>query len=231
MSFLAFSQNSQSIYTTTQTISMLGFRSVKTVFHLPQTLCYERLLFISIQSPTCCDSHLQSLCGDKTGGCWCFKWHNTRDHIPRTGKSVWLQTGQECLFADIVYNSNVTHDYMFLEVNVEHCLDAGIGITVSLLLIFNPRRAQRGLVGWSVSLSVYICLLPRFLPPRATRQQKSGNKRAVSKVWWLFGADHFLSVCLSVVSLCVRLLRRFLPPRACSVRRGLHLIYDLFISW
>ena len=35
-----------------------------------------------------------------------------------TGKSVGLQTGQECLFADIVYNSNVTHDYMFLEVNV-----------------------------------------------------------------------------------------------------------------
>ena len=35
-----------------------------------------------------------------------------------TGKSVGLQTGQECLFADIVYNSNVTHDYTFLEVNV-----------------------------------------------------------------------------------------------------------------
>ena len=45
-----------------------------------------------------------------------------------TGKSVGLQTGQECLFADIVYNSNVTHDYMFLEVNVEPCLDAGIGV-------------------------------------------------------------------------------------------------------
>ena len=106
-----------------------------------------------------------------------------------TGKSVGLQTGQECLFADIVYNSNVTHDYMFLEVSVEPRLDAGIGITVSLLLI----------------LLFAVLLLE------------------------VFGADHFLSVCLSV-SLCVCLLRRFLPPRACAVRRGLHLIYDLFIS-
>ena len=45
-----------------------------------------------------------------------------------TGKSVGLQSGQECLFADIVYNSNVTHAYMFLEVNVEPRLDAGIGM-------------------------------------------------------------------------------------------------------
>ena len=45
-----------------------------------------------------------------------------------TGKSVGLQTGQECLFADIVYNSNVTHDYTFLEVSVEPRLDAGIGM-------------------------------------------------------------------------------------------------------
>ena len=52
-----------------------------------------------------------------------------------TGKSVGLQSGQHCLFADIVYNSNVTHDYMFLEVNVEPRLDAGIEIMVSLLLI------------------------------------------------------------------------------------------------
>ena len=35
-----------------------------------------------------------------------------------TGKSVGLQSGQHCLFANIVYNSNVTHDYTFFEVNV-----------------------------------------------------------------------------------------------------------------
>ena len=95
----------------------------------------------------------------------------------------------------MVYNSNVTHDYMFLEVNVEPRLDAGIGITVSLLLIFNPRRAQRGLVGWSVSLS--ICLLPRFLPPRATRQQKSGIKSMMA-VW-----GRPFPVCLSVCGVTV----------------------------
>ena len=48
-----------------------------------------------------------------------------------TGKSVGFQSGQQCLFASIVYNSNITHDYMFLEVNVEPRFDAGIGITVS----------------------------------------------------------------------------------------------------
>ena len=52
-----------------------------------------------------------------------------------TGKSVGLQSGQQCLFADIVFNSNITHDHTFLEVNIEPRLDAGIGITVSLLLI------------------------------------------------------------------------------------------------
>ena len=32
-----------------------------------------------------------------------------------TGKSVGLQSGQQCLFAGIVYNSNITHDYTFLK--------------------------------------------------------------------------------------------------------------------
>ena len=96
---------------------MLGFGSVKTVFHLPQTLCYERLLFISTQSSTSCDSHLQSLCGGKTGDVDALNGTILETIYPdsddqTTGKSVGLQTGQECLFADIVYNSNVTHDYM-----------------------------------------------------------------------------------------------------------------------
>ena len=125
-----------------------------------------------------------------------------------------------------MYNSNVTHDYMFLEVNVEPRLDAGIGITVSLLLIFNPRRAQRGLVGWSVGLSVYLSVTTLS----ATTRNETTKERYQKYDGCLGQTISCLSVCLSVVSLCVCLLRRFLPPRACAVRRGLHLIYDLFIS-
>ena len=116
-----------------------------------------------------------------------------------TGKSVGLQTGQECLFADIVYNSNVTHDYMFLEVNVEPRLDAGIGITVSLLLIFNPRRAQRGLVGLSVSLSVYLSVTTLS----ATTRNETTKERYQKYDGCLGQTISCLSVCLWCHCVCV----------------------------
>ena len=116
-----------------------------------------------------------------------------------TGKSVGLQTGQECLFADIVYNSNVTHDYMFLEVNVEPRLDAGIGITVYLLLIFNPRRAQRGLVGWFVSLSVYLSVTTFS----ATTRNETTKERYKKYDGCLGQTISCLSVCLWCHCVCV----------------------------
>ena len=129
-------------------------------------------------------------------------------------KNVYLPTS--CITATI------THDYTFLEVNVEPRLDAGIGITVSLLLIFNPRCACEARVGRLVRKFVCLSVCYHVFCHHAQRD----NKRAVSKVWWLFGADHFLSVCLSV-SLCDVICHHAHAQFAevCT------LIYDLFISW
>ena len=142
MSFLVFSQNSQSMQrhrlflcdvdATNSTI--LGTIIIISQLRVPQVVTLTYNLSVEIKQVDV-DALNGTILGTIISG------------DQATGKSVGLQTGQECLFAYIVYNSNVTHDYMFLEVNVEPRLDAGIGITVSLLLIFNPRSAQRGLVG------------------------------------------------------------------------------------
>lgn len=51
------------------------------------------------------------------------------------GNALKLSSGQHCLFADIQYSSNITHDYTFLEVHIQSRLDASVGITVCLLLV------------------------------------------------------------------------------------------------
>ena len=101
MSFLAFSQNFQSI----QQLHclFLGHQVCWNSLHFDPNCkdCRHRIwvgkngvslttnlvLWISSnhfdsEFHTSCDSHLQSLSGGKTGGRWCSKWHNTRDHIP-----------------------------------------------------------------------------------------------------------------------------------------------------
>ena len=65
------------------------------------------------------------------------------------------------------------------------------------LVLVNPRRtcAVRVTV-LGLSFRPYVCLLPRFLPPRATRQQNSDTNSFISTLAWFYNRDFHRSAVL-----------------------------------